>query len=172
MRKLPVLIVILLIISCNQTLQEKNQARIKPYSGNQFYWQYKGKPILLIGASKDDNLFQIPDLKEHLDEISKAGTNYVRNTMSERLVNGYEVRAFMKTEGKYDLNQWNNEYWQRFSNLLNWAYERDIIVQIEIWATHDFFTREKWDASPWNPDQNVNFSYEDTKLSRKVPEYA
>jgi len=32
-----------------------------------------GQPVLLLGGSKDDNLFQVPDLKEHLDEIRTAG---------------------------------------------------------------------------------------------------
>jgi hypothetical protein len=31
---------------------------IKPYSKNLWYWQYKGEPVVLIGASDDDNLFQ------------------------------------------------------------------------------------------------------------------
>ena len=43
--------------------------RIQPWSENPRYWQYKGKPVLLLGGSKDDNLFQIPDLQEHLDEM-------------------------------------------------------------------------------------------------------
>jgi len=35
--------------------------RIEVYKQNPAYWQYKGKPVLLIGGTKDDNLFQIPD---------------------------------------------------------------------------------------------------------------
>jgi hypothetical protein len=65
--------------------------RIQPRSQNQRYWQYKGQPLLLLGGSKDDNLFQIPDLKEHLDEIQKAGGNYIRNTMSDRKDKGFKV---------------------------------------------------------------------------------
>ena len=160
-----------IIISCNAD-EVQQQSRIQAYAQNPFYWQYKGKPVMLIGASKDDNLFQVPDLKEHLVQMAGTGANYVRNTMSERTVNGYEASAFKKSGNKYDLNLWNEEYWQRFSNLLKWCNERDIIIQIEIWATHDFFTTEKWEMNPWNPDQNINYNYENTKLSRKVPEIA
>ena len=31
---------------------------IRPYAKNPFYWQYRGKPIVLIGGSDMDNLFQ------------------------------------------------------------------------------------------------------------------
>ena len=58
--------------------------RIRPYAANPYYWQYEGKPVLLLGGSKDDNLFQLPDLEAHLDAIQAAGGNYIRNTMSDR----------------------------------------------------------------------------------------
>ncbi|MCK4293613.1 MAG: hypothetical protein KAY65_10485, partial [Planctomycetes bacterium] len=86
--------------------------RIQPYKKNPCYWQYKGKPVLLLGGSKDDNLFQIPDMKEHLDLLASVGGNYIRNTMSSRSDKGFEVQAFKKlANGKYDLSQWNDEYW-------------------------------------------------------------
>jgi len=128
--------------------------RIDIYRPNPAYWQYGGKPVLLLGASKDDNLFQIPDLQEHLDLLKSAGGNYIRNTMSSRKDKGFEVQPFRKLpNGKYDLNQWNNQYWTRFSNMLRWTYQRDIIVQIEIWATFDYY-RDNWAAKPaiWYDD--------------------
>ena len=47
--------------------------RIQIYSDNPRYWQYKGKSVLLLGGSVEDNLFQIPDLKEHLDLLQSVG---------------------------------------------------------------------------------------------------
>jgi len=66
-------------------------AGLRPYTKNPRYWQYNGRPVLLLGGSKDDNLFQIPDLQAHLDEIRAAGGNYLRNTMSDRNDKGFEV---------------------------------------------------------------------------------
>jgi hypothetical protein len=37
-----------------------DSARIQPYGTNPRFWQYRGQPALLLGGSKDDNLFQIP----------------------------------------------------------------------------------------------------------------
>ncbi|MHC4807074.1 MAG: hypothetical protein ACYTBX_12565, partial [Planctomycetota bacterium] len=111
--------------------------RIEIYGPNPVYWQYNGKPILLLGGTKDDNLFQVPGLKEHLDLLKSVGGNYVRNTMSSR--DQGNVRPFNKANAKYDLNQWNAEYWRRFENFLKLTRERDIIVQIEVWATFDYY---------------------------------
>ena len=121
-----------------------NPDRIRPYRANPWYWQYHEKPVLLLGGSKDDNLFQITDLKQHLDALHAAGANYIRNTMSDRPDFGFEVYPFKQLEsGKFDLNQWNEAYWQRFANLLKWTHERNIIVQIEVWDRFDH-SRDNW----------------------------
>jgi hypothetical protein len=59
---------------------------IRPYEKNPFYWQYRGKPIMLLGGSDMDNLFQWTGSKltDHLDLLVSSGGNYVRNTMSSR----------------------------------------------------------------------------------------
>ena len=84
------------------------QNRIKPYQENPRYWQYEGAPVLLIGGSREDNLFQIPDLREHLDLLRSVGGNYIRNTMSSR--DPGNVWPFFKSGDFFDLNQWNPEY--------------------------------------------------------------
>ena len=141
-----------------------NKGRIQPCHKNPRYWQYKGKPVLLLGGTKDDNLFQLPDLKEHLNLLKSVGGNYIRNTMSSRPGQGFEVQPYKKSaDGKYDLDQWNDEYWNRFENMLRLTAERDIIVQIEVWAFHDFNMRF-WKDNPWRPDNNVNYSASNTSL--------
>ena len=135
---------------------------ISVYPKNHQYWQYKGTPVLLIGGSVEDNLFQIPKLEEHLDLLKSVGGNYVRNTMSAR--DDGNVWPFKKlANGKYDLEKWNEEYWKRFENFLEMTVDRDIIVQIEVWATFDFY-RDIWDRNPFNPKNNVNYTAEETGL--------
>jgi hypothetical protein len=142
--------------------------KIEIYVQNPAYWQYDGKPVLLLGGSVDDSLFQIPDLKEHLDLLKQVGGNYIRNTMSSRNDKGFEVQPFKKLpDGKYDLEKWNEEYWDRFQNMLKWTYERDIIVQIEVWATFDYY-RDNWAVNPFNPKNNVNYTAKQTGLSEQV----
>lgn len=146
--------------------------RIRPYRQNPRYWQYRGKPILLLGGSKDDNLFQIPDLREHLDEMKAVGANYIRNTMSDRKDGGFEVYPFLqRADGKYDLEQWNPEYWRRFQNMLRWTYERDIVVQIEVWDRFDYSQRN-WPPHPYNPANNINYTYEQSGFAPQYPDHA
>ena len=142
---------------------------IKPYSENPGYWQYKGKPTLLLGATDNDNLFQIDNLESHLDSLKDVGGNYIRNTMSDRDVG--DLRAFFRnSESKYDLNSWNDAYWEKFENLLKLTNERDIIVQIEIWDRFDH-ARDKWLTDPYNPQNNINYTYEQVKMDSIYPKH-
>ena len=176
MKRISTFVIIIYALACigipqadAQGLKGKtpNKDRIRPYSENPRYWQYNGKPILLLGGSKDDNLFQIPDMKEHLDSLEIIGANYIRNVMSSREDFGFEVQPFKKlAKDKYDLNQWNNEYWDRFQEMLQLTAERDIIVQIEIWAFHDL-NLTTYPYSPWKPANNINYDTLNTTLSNQ-----
>jgi hypothetical protein len=142
--------------------------RIRPYEQNPYFWQYKGAPVLLLGGSWQDNLFNHPvGLEEHLDLLVSVGGNYVRNTMSHR--NEGNVFAYAQNaDGKFDLDRFNEEYWDRFENFLKLTHERDIIVQIEIWETWDYYQDHQsiggWSRQPFNPANNVNYTPEESGL--------
>jgi hypothetical protein len=149
--------------------EDAGDPRIRPYTRNPRYWQYQGKPLLLVGGSKDDNPFQLPDLKEHLDEMKAVGGNYLRNTMSDRHDGGFEVYPYKQLpEGKYDLDQWNEEYWTRFQNFLRLTRERDHIVQIEVWDPFDH-SQEYYERHPYRPANNVNYTTDDSGLADRYP---
>ena len=109
----------------------------------------------------------MPHLEEQLDLLASLGGNYVRNTMSSR--DSGNVWAFFMPPGTgiYDLNLWNPEYWDRFETLLDLTSRRGIVVQVEVWATFDFY-RENWDVNPFNPKNNINYSAERTRLPLEV----
>ncbi len=142
---------------------------LQPYLDNPRYWQYKGKPVLLLGGTQDDNLFQIPGLEEHLDLLQSVGGNYIRNTMSSR-DSGNAWPFLLQTDGSYDLDRWNEVYWERFESLLRLTYERDIIVQIEVWDRFDFST-DFWKANPFNPANNVNYSKDECGMEEEYPRH-
>lgn len=129
--------------------------RIQPSHEHPRYWQYEGEPVLLVGGSAEDNLFQLPNLEAHLDTLAAAGGNYVRNTMSAR--DEGNVRPFQRrADGRYDLDAWNPAYWDRLNRFLRLTAARGIIVQVELWDQWDHIGR-LWSQSPWNPEQNVNY---------------
>jgi len=156
--------------------------RIQPYAKNPCYWQYKGRPVLLLGGSREDNLFNHPEgLAEHLDTLVACGGNYIRNTMSSR--NPGNPWAFQRMDnGLYDLNQWNSEYWNRLENLLRLCRQRDIIVQIEVWDPWDYFKTEAplgygpnnvgWESCPFNPALTINYSAAESRLAETVDYYS
>ncbi|MCB0186927.1 MAG: hypothetical protein KDE31_21820, partial [Caldilineaceae bacterium] len=92
-----------------------NQARLQPYPANPFYWQYKGVPVLLLGGSVEDNLYQIADLEEHLDLLAAVGGNYVRCTISCRDEGNLWWHEKDPTTGRYDLNQPGKDHWAQFA---------------------------------------------------------
>ena len=152
-----------------ETILMQSDNRIQPYEADPRYWQYKGKPVLLLGGSETDHIFLLEGLKEHLDEMVSVGANYVRNTMSDRQDKGFELYPFRRLpSGKYDLDHWNPAYWERFSRFLQWTAARDIIVQIEVWDRFDY-SRDHWPGHPYNPINNINYTEQDTGLAAEYP---
>jgi hypothetical protein len=143
---------------------------IQPYANNPRFWQYKDRPVRLLGGSVEDNLFQINGLEDHLDLIASCGGNYVRCTMSSRDEGDVWPYALETASGLYDLNRSGTEYWRRFSNFLEWTFQRDIIVQIECWDRFDF-SREPWLNNPFNPKNNLNYSPTESGLAADYPDH-
>jgi hypothetical protein len=141
------------------------------WSDNPFYWARKGQPILLLGGSDEDNLFNDPRLWDNLDTLQRCGGNYVRCTMSSR--DEGNVWPYAKVRGQYDLRHFDAEYWSRFERFLKLTRERDIVVQVELWATFDFY-REEWRRNPFNPARNANYAADGSDsagATRLVPEW-
>lgn len=140
-------------------------APIRPHAANSWYWEYHGEPIILVGGSHRDNLFQWEGqpMIDHLDLLVSVGGNYVRCTFSDR--NPGDIYAFKEVEdGIYDLDQWNDAYWERLRVFLRETHRRGIIVQITLWDPFDL-AAGNWFRHPWSPDQNVNYG-EDVIASR------
>lgn len=167
-------LVAVLVLATAASVLMAAEDRIRPYRENPFYWEYQGRPIILVGGSVEDNLFQIGNLESHLDRLQSAGGNYVRNTLSSR--DPGDVWAFERDpkSGQYDLTRFNGEYWRRLEALLDGARRRGIIVQIEVWATFDFYDGREmrspvWQVNPFNPRNNLNYSADESGLPEVVP---
>lgn len=164
-------VLLLVLTNCTTSEQQANepsaavtQEGLQIYPDNPFYWMMDGQPVLLIGGTMEDNLFQIDSLKEHLELLKSVGGNYVRCTMSAR--DDGNAKPYAKNDdGLYDLNHFNPEYWNRLETLLRYAHELDIVAQIEIWATYDFYWGAKgWAENPFNPKLNTSYTVEESGL--------
>ena len=154
-----------------------DESALRPWADNPWYWSYRGEPALLLGGSDDDNLFQWTeeDLVAQLDRLAGAGGNVIRNTMSDRKDKGFEVYPFRQNEeGQYDLNEWNEEYWTRFERMLRETAARRIFVQIEVWDRFDYSDvggADRWQIHPYNPKNNINYSYEESGFAERYPDH-
>lgn len=155
--------------------EDTNAHRIKPYAKNPNYWQYKGRPVMLLGGNQWDAPFFVQDQKSVYDELQTAGGNYLRYILKQRHDDSGNVTQLVKifpfkklNSGKYDLNQWSDEYWNRFSSGLRMCEGREIIAQITLWDHFDFY-RDGWEISPWNPNNNVNYTSRESGLATSYP---
>ena len=101
-----------ILIALNMSLA--HGAGIEIYSKNPSYWQYNGKPVILLGGTDDEALFHwagnMELLLDQLDRLVGCGGNYVRCTMSVRRGDNpiYPVREqpYVRLDnGKYDLDK-------------------------------------------------------------------
>jgi len=136
---------------------------IQPYRENAFYWQLKGEPVLLLGGTVEDNVYQIADLEAHLDLLASVGGNYVRCTMSCRDEGDAWWFGKDAETDLYDLNKPGADHWGRFDRFMKLTSERGIVAQFELWDRFDF-ARENWEVNPYNPKNNVNYSNEESGL--------
>ena len=161
MYRIAIMFLVVLTLTIQTTAADEGGA-IRVWKGNNYYWEYKGEPILLLGASDEDNLFNNPKLMmQNLETLKECGGNYIRCTLSYR--DEANVLPYEKVNDLYDLNRFNPEFWERLERCLSESQKRDIIVQIECWATFDFY-RENWLENPFNPALNSNYSTESVML--------
>ncbi len=132
------------------------------------YWEVDGQPTMLLGGSIEDNLFQITALESHLDLLASVGGNYLRNTMSSRDEGNQWPFYLDQSTGLYDLDRWNNTYWLLLEKFLLETSSRGIVIQLEIWATFDFY-RDNWDQNPYNPKNNSNYDSVRVDLPTSIP---
>lgn len=149
--------------------QQEVRQGIRIFSKNPRYWSYRGEPVLLMGGSREDNLFQIADLEQHLDSVQAAGGNYVRNTLSSR--DSTNRWPYVQLEsGAYDLERLDTIYFSRLERLLRLTAERNMIVQLELWDRFDF-AREPWLFNPYRPANNVNYDTLQSGLADAYPRH-
>ncbi len=146
-----------------------DSSRIQPWTANPMYWQMDGQPVLLLGGSSEDNLFQVPEVEAELDRIAAAGGNYVRCTLSSR--DEGDVWPFERdAEGTYDLTRPGGAYWDRLGQFLEMTARRRIVVQFELWDRFDF-ARDPWQHNPYNPANNVNYTAEQSGLAETYSQH-
>lgn len=146
---------------------------------NPHYFKYQGKPLLLISSAEHygaviNGAF---DYKKYLETLHAEGMNYTRiftgtylevpgasgignNVLAPKprdLVSPWvqtnEPGLFVD-ENKYDLDKWNEAYFDRLMKFVREAERLDIIVEVTFFSSN--YSDKYWPRNPFNSENSVN----------------
>lgn len=146
---------------------------------NPHYFFFRDKPTMLITSGEHYGAVLNAgfDYTTYLDTLSKDGLNNTRI-----FVGAYceQVGAFNITQNtlapeegkflcpwgrsdllgyanggnKFDLAEWDDNYFDRLKGLMSKAAENDIVVEVNLFCP--FYKEEMWELSPMNAQNNIN----------------
>jgi hypothetical protein len=149
-------------VVCCTTEKEESAFTIHPEG---HFFVLNEEPVLLFGAG---NWVVIPDghrrhpIPTDFDLIHQAVSEYGANSNRSALYafGNPEMMPWMHENGKFDLDQWNDDFWERLQSYLESAERYGIIPIIQIFdhpsAKPHADDPERWESNPFNPANNVN----------------
>lgn len=149
---------------------------IKLHKDNPHYFDYKGKPTVLITSGEHYGAVVNMDFDyvKYLQTLKKEGFNHTRLFLGDYVENvgafcivrntlapapGRFLAPWMRSNtpgfayggNKFDLDKWNPEYFKRLKGFFEEAQKNDIVVEAVL-----FFVGPGWEAMPMNPKNNIN----------------
>jgi Cellulase (glycosyl hydrolase family 5) len=145
------------------------------------YFEYQGKPLILLGSGEHYGAVLNPDFdyQQYLNTIAAEGLNYTRiftgqyaesydpgtfgilkNTLGPakgRLLTPYlrsNEQGYVFGGNKFDLTQWDENYWSRLRAFVAAAEQKGIIVEITLFTA--LYSDEGWKSSPLCAESNIN----------------
>ncbi len=156
---------------------------ISPSRKDPGYWSYGGKTVVLAGgwdhghnpfldhSTIDGGGYMDSSTKEEiiaaLDLLASCGGNLLRCVLDPGVAAGQGFPICRVVDGKYDLDHMEGLFWERLEWFVTEAEQREIIIGMEIWDRFDWYDggHEGWPVSPFNPDNNINYTRESSGLS-------
>ncbi|WP_077919881.1 hypothetical protein [Spirosoma sp. 209] len=145
---------------------------------NPHYFQYDGKPTLLVGSGEHYGAVVNLDFdyKTYLATLAADGLNNTRlftgayvekqgdfgiqkNTLAPR--SGRLILPWARSEqsgyalggNKFDLSRWDEAYFERLRDFMSRAQQLGIIVEVTLFSS---YYGTGWPYSPFNPANNIN----------------
>ncbi|SHI44225.1 hypothetical protein SAMN05444280_102101 [Tangfeifania diversioriginum] len=193
-KQLWILLGVLFFLSCKPTSGTINGISINPENPHYLLWDET--PVFLLGATGYHSWTPVSrpaevNFIEQLDRLAKViddiGSPHVRgfvrclpydpmNHMHDGEVEKVLQPWLKLDDGRYDLAQFEPEWEKRLRDYLNAAFERHIVVSLEVWddwsvtrgpgGAYDPGEGNGWNGHPFNPKNNVNF--DETILSAET----
>lgn len=166
--------------STHASAQGEKTQPIRLHPANPHYFLFRGKAVALITSGEHYGAVLNSDFDylRYLATLESAGLNYTR------LFGGSYVEVPGKSFGilrndlaplpgrfvapwarsgtpgyagggnKFDLKQWNPEYFARFRGFLSEAAKRGIVVELTLFSSS--YDEKQWQVSALNPANNIN----------------
>jgi hypothetical protein len=169
-------IVALGLSACDFSRSEKP---IALHPDNPHYFLYQNKPEILITSGEHYGAVLNLDFDyvTYLEELSKNNLNLTRtftgvyleppgafnierNTLAPSPAKFIcpwarsETPGYVSGGNKFDLTQWNEEYFKRLKDFVGEAEKRKIVVELALFCP--FYEDSQWKLSPMNASNNVN----------------
>ncbi len=174
MNKLNLILIVFLFIHFGGVAQP-----ISLHPQNPHYFLIKGKPAVLITSAEHYGAVINTgfDYKKYLQTLHDEGMNYTRiftgsyveipgsfgivnNTLAPEAGKflapwkRVDETGLFGNEKKFDLKEWNPEYFDRLKNFVQMAGDLGITVEVSLFcATYD---DRYWERHPFNPGNNIN----------------
>ena len=181
---------LIIFLTCVSFLQA-NPIRLHPE--NPHYFEYRGKPLILITSAEHYGaLINLGfDYTKYLETLRAEGMNYTRifmgayvenpesfgikfNTLAparNKLIVPWkrsDTPGYIHGGNKFDLDQWDEAYFERLKDFVQKAAEQNIIVEITPFSS--IYRDDYWTYSPFYPDNNINGTKaEDRKKLQTLP---
>ncbi len=175
-----ILLLTIIIFIANLTLKgQSNREPIRLHPQNPHYFQYQGRPTVLITSAEHYGavLNSDFDYETYLETLHQDNLNYTRifvgsyveiegsfniqhNTLAPATGKflapwkRVDQEGLYQGERKFDLSQWNPDYFDRLERFIQKADELGIIVEVTFFCST--YQDASWERNPFNPANNVN----------------
>ena len=153
---------------------------------NPHYFLFRGKPLVIVSSGEHYGAVINPDFDyiKYLNTLQKEGMFYTRlfsGTYFEKAGSfGIEKNTLAPAPGKallpwkrspepgavcggnkFDLDQWDENYFTRLQSFISEASKRGIIVELSLFSSIYAY----WDIQVWNRNNNINIKEDITKAA-------
>ena len=156
-------------------LRNASESVVRVSEKNPHYFSYKGKELLLVTSAEHYGAVMHSkfDYKQYLDTLAKFNINYTRiypgiSVLSENrnrkndtsgpgpaLITPWarsDVPGYVNGGNKFDLNTWDEAFFERLHDFMKYAAEKDVIVELcFINSQHE----HSYINSPLHKDSNI-----------------
>ena len=145
---------------------------IRLHPKNPHYFEFRGQAVALITSGEhygavinggfDYHRYLDTLAKDELNLTRLFGGSYIeipgqsfgirRNDLAPGA--GNFIAPWVRTGDKFDLDQWNPDYFRRYRDFIGEAGKRGIVVEVTLFSSH--YQEAHWKLSPFNSANNIN----------------